>query len=283
MNVLNYLTNMIGIRDILDIAIISIVTYNCLKLLRGTRAEQLAKGILVILILTKLSEWGQFYTTYWLLNKLMIWGSVAIFIVFQPELRKVLEALGRRSSLRSSLYTGQEKSAVVEELVDAVASLARQKIGALIIIQRQTGLNEIIETGTKIEGLVSSGLLINIFIPNTPLHDGAVIIKGDKVVSAACFLPLSDSQNISKDLGTRHRAGIGISERSDCLSIMVSEETGSISTAENGVLSRYLDLATLEDKLNRVYMPKIEESVGFLNKWRTSYNDSKSRDKEEKR
>lgn len=279
MNVLNYLTNMIGIRDILDIAIITIVTYNCLKLLRGTRAEQLAKGILVILILTKLSEWGQFYTTYWLLNRLMIWGVVAIFIVFQPELRKVLEALGRRSSLRSSLTTGQEESKVVEELIDAVASLARQKIGALIIIQRQTGLNEIIETGTRIEGLVSSGLLINIFIPNTPLHDGAVIIKGDKVVSAACFLPLSDSQNISKELGTRHRAGIGISERSDCLSIMVSEETGAISTAENGVLSRYLDLATLEDKLNRLYMPKIEESFGFLNRWRTNYNDSKNEHK----
>lgn len=279
MNILNYLTNIIGIRDILDIAIISIVTYNCLKLLRGTRAEQLAKGILVILILTKLSEWGQFYTTYWLLNRLMIWGVVAIFIVFQPELRKVLEALGRRSSLRSSLYTGQEESEVVEELVDAVASLARQKIGALIIIQRQTGLNEIIETGTRIDGLVSSGLLINIFIPNTPLHDGAVIIKGNKVISAACFLPLSDNQNISKELGTRHRAGIGISERSDCLSIMVSEETGSISTAENGVLSRYLDLATLEAKLNRVYMPKIEESFGFLNRWRTNYNDSKNEHK----
>lgn len=279
MNVLNYLTNMIGIRDILDIAIITVVTYNCLKLLRGTRAEQLAKGILVILILTKLSEWGQFYTTYWLLNRLMIWGVVAIFIVFQPELRKVLEALGRRSSLRSSLTTGQEESKVVEELIDAVASLARQKIGALIIIQRQTGLNEIIETGTRIEGLISSGLLINIFIPNTPLHDGAVIIKGDKVVSAACFLPLSDSQNISKELGTRHRAGIGISERSDCLSIMVSEETGAISTAENGVLSRYLDLATLEDKLNRLYMPKIEESFGFLNRWRTNYNDSKNEHK----
>lgn len=279
MNILNYLTNIIGIRDILDIAIISIVTYNCLKLLRGTRAEQLAKGILVILILTKLSEWGQFYTTYWLLNRLMIWGVVAIFIVFQPELRKVLEALGRRSSLRSSLYTGKEESEVVEELVDAVASLARQKIGALIIIQRQTGLNEIIETGTRIDGLVSSGLLINIFIPNTPLHDGAVIIKGNKVISAACFLPLSDNQNISKELGTRHRAGIGISERSDCLSIMVSEETGSISTAENGVLSRYLDLATLEAKLNRVYMPKIEESFGFLNRWRTNYNDSKNEHK----
>ena len=279
MNILNYLTNIIGIRDILDIAIISIVTYNCLKLLRGTRAEQLAKGILVILILTKLSEWGQFYTTYWLPNRLMIWGVVAIFIVFQPELRKVLEALGRRSSLRSSLYTGQEESEVVEELVDAVASLARQKIGALIIIQRQTGLNEIIETGTRIDGLVSSGLLINIFIPNTPLHDGAVIIKGNKVISAACFLPLSDNQNISKELGTRHRAGIGISERSDCLSIMVSEETGSISTAENGVLSRYLDLATLEAKLNRLYMPKIEESFGFLNRWRTNYNDSKNEHK----
>ncbi len=275
MNILNEITNFIRVRDVIDIAVIAIFTYNCLKLLRGTRAEQLIKGIFVILILTKLSEWGEFYTTYWLLNRLMIWGVVAIFVVFQPELRKALEFIGRTSSIKNNLYTKEDKPKVIEEICDAVASLSRQKIGALIIIEKMTGLNEFIETGTKIDGYVTSSLLINIFIPNTPLHDGAVIIKGDRVVAAACFLPLSDNENIAKELGTRHRAGIGVSEKSDCLSIIVSEETGSISTAENGVISRYLDLSTLESILSGIYISKIQESTGFFSKWRLGLDERK--------
>lgn len=259
--------NYIRIRDIIDIFIIAVLTYNCLKLWQGTRAEQLAKGIIVILILTKLSEWGEFYTIYWLLDKVMTWGIVAILVVFQPELRRGLELIGRSSS---SFRNSREVVVVpktVTEICDAVGSLARQKIGALIIIERQTGLNEIVETGTRVDGLVSSGLIINIFIPNTPLHDGAVIVKGDRIVAASCFLPLSDSDNISKELGTRHRAGIGISEKSDCLSIMVSEETGSISVAEKGKISRYLDLETLETILNKIYNPSLVNQNALF-KWK---------------
>lgn len=259
--------NYIRIIDIIDIFIIAVLTYNCLKLWQGTRAEQLAKGIIVILILTKLSEWGEFYTIYWLLDKVMTWGIVAILVVFQPELRRGLELIGRSSS---SFRNSREVVVVpktVTEICDAVGSLARQKIGALIIIERQTGLNEIVETGTKVDGLVSSSLIINIFIPNTPLHDGAVIVKGDRIVAASCFLPLSDSDNISKELGTRHRAGIGISEKSDCLSIMVSEETGSISVAEKGKISRYLDLETLETILNKIYNPSLVNQNALF-KWK---------------
>lgn len=267
-NILNY----IRVRDIIDILIIAVLTYNCLKLWQGTRAEQLAKGSLVILILTKLSEWGQFYTTYWLLDKVMTWGIVAILIVFQPELRRGLEFLGRySSSFRNNTSFRNVKDPVtmpreVVEICDAVASLSRQKIGALIIIERQTGLNEFVDTGTRIDGVISSGLLINIFIPNTPLHDGAVIIKGNRVIAASCFLSLSDSDNLAKDLGTRHRAGIGISEKSDCLSIMVSEETGTISVAEKGQISRYLDLETLETILNNIYNHSLSNNM--LSKWK---------------
>lgn len=268
MSVFMDLFNIISIRDIIDITIIAIITYNALKLIKGTRAEQLSKGILVILVLTKLSEWFKLYTINWLLNNIMTWGFVAILIVFQPELRRGLEFIGRTSSLRNKSSNKNDLPEVVKEITEAVASLSRQKIGALIIFQRKTGLNEIVETGTKVDGYVSSGLLINIFIPNTPLHDGAVIIKGDRVVAAACFLPLSDNENISKELGTRHRAGIGITERSDALALMVSEETGSISIAEDGVISRYLDIPTLEKILGDMYNPSIDNNGSIFGKWR---------------
>jgi len=151
--------------------------------------------------------------------------------------------------------------------VEACASLSRQKIGALIVLERETGLNEVADTGTKINGRVSSNLLINIFIPNTPLHDGAVIIKEDVIKAAACFLPLTDNANISKELGTRHRAALGISERSDSLAIIVSEETGAISIAENGTIARHLDSKTLKQILTDMYKPK-DSNQSFMVKWR---------------
>ena len=267
MSVIQNFLMYLRIQDLVDILVITVITYSCLKMLRDTRAEQLIKGIVVILILTAISEWTELYTLNWLLNKLMAWGIVAVLIVFQPELRRGLEFLGRSSSIRNNLNKNNGKNSIVSEICEAVASLSRQQIGALIIIERATGLNEIVETGTKIDGYVSSSLLINIFIPNTPLHDGAVVVKGDRVLAAACFLPLSDNNNISKELGTRHRAGIGITERSDCLSIMVSEETGSISVSEGGAISRYLDIDTLQEILNNIYSPKIEEG-GLFDRWK---------------
>ena len=259
----------VRMRDVIDIVIVAAVLYKLFVLLRETRAEQLAKGIVVLLVLTKVSEWMQLYTINWILNNAMTVGTLALLIVFQPELRRGLEYIGRSRLLTKSLIEvrGESLSNVVEEIVEAAASLSRQKIGALIVMERQTGLNEVVETGTKINGNVTSDLLINIFIPNTPLHDGAVIIKDDKIKAAACFLPLTDNTSVSKELGTRHRAALGISERSDSLSIVVSEETGAISIAENGTISRYLDTKTLKQILLDMYKPKVNNQT-FLWRWR---------------
>lgn len=259
----------IRIRDIVDILIVAVVIYKLFTLIKETRAEQLIKGIGVLLVLTKVSDWLQLYTINWILNNAMTVGTLAILIVFQPELRRGLEYIGRSRFFSKSLIEirGENMSKVVDEIVEATASLSRQKIGALMVLERQTGLNEVVETGTKIGGNVSSDLLINIFIPNTPLHDGAVIIKDDIIKAAACFLPLTDSSTVSKELGTRHRAALGISERSDSLSIVVSEETGAISIAENGTISRYLDAKTLRQILLDMYKPK-DSNQTFIMRWR---------------
>lgn len=259
----------IRIQDIIDILIVALVFYKLFMLIRETRAEQLTKGIFALFIFTKVSEWLKLYTINWLLKQIVTVGTLAILIVFQPELRRALEYLGRSRFFTKSFVEIKDEtiSQVVDEIVEAVASLSRQKIGALIVIERKTGLNEIIETGTRIDGKVSSDLLINIFIPNTPLHDGAVIIREDIIKAAGCFLPLTDNMSLSKDLGTRHRAALGISEKSDGLAIVVSEETGAISIAENGSLARYLDAKTLKQILMDTYKPE-ETKQTFITKWR---------------
>ena len=266
----------IRIRDLVDILIVAVLVYNLIKILRGTRAEQLSKGIIFILVLTQISESLELYTINWILSHLITLGMVAILIVFQPELRRGLEFIGRSSSIRKGMGLGTKRTnAMAAEIASAVGSLSRQKIGALIVIERQTGLSEIADTGTSLDAFISSGLLINIFIPNTPLHDGAVIIRGDRIVAAACFLPLTDNRNLAKDLGTRHRAAIGMSERSDSLSIIVSEETGAISTAENGKISRHIDLTTLEYILDQVYEPKVQRFENLMDKIGGTDNEGK--------
>ncbi len=253
------------VKDIIDILIVATAFYKLFQLIRETRAEQLTKGILALFVFTKVSEWLQLYTVFWILEKTMTVGILALIIVFQPELRRALEYIGRSNFFTKSFMEVKDESLsqLVEEIVEAVASLSRQKIGALIVIERATGLSEIVETGTRIDGIVSSDLLINIFIPNTPLHDGAVIIKEDMIKAAGCFLPLTENTSLSKDLGTRHRAALGVSEKSDSLSIIVSEETGAISIAENGSLARYLDTKTLRQILMDMYKPK-DQKPTFL-------------------
>lgn len=266
----------IGMRDIIDIIIVALVFYKLFMLIKETRAEQLTKGIFALFVFTKLSGWLELYTVNWILENAMTVGVLAILIVFQPELRRGLEYIGRSRFLSKSFLEikGESLSGVVDEIVDAVASLSRQKIGALIVMERKTGLAEIVNTGTPIGGTVSSDLLINIFIPNTPLHDGAVIMKDDIIKAAGCFLPLTDNTSLSRDLGTRHRAALGISEKSDSLTIVVSEETGAISIAENGSLARYLDIKTLRQILIDMYKPK-EKKQSFIAKWRRKYEQRK--------
>ncbi|WP_347561275.1 diadenylate cyclase CdaA [Senegalia massiliensis] len=268
----------IGLRDIIDMIIVAIAFYKIYTLVRETRAEQLIKGIVVLLVATKMSEWLRLFTTNWILERTMTVGVIALLIVFQPELRRALEYIGRSRFFTKSFIEIKEEdiSHVIEEIVEASASLSRQKIGALIVFERETRLSEIVETGNIINGSVSSGLLINIFIPNTPLHDGAVIIKDNTIRAAGCVLPLSENMSISKELGTRHRAALGVSERSDALAIVVSEETGAISIADRGKLSRYVDIQTLRQILQNMYKHHVKKKQGLIDRWRNIYEKDRS-------
>ena len=247
--------NTLRFLDIIDIAIVAVCIYKLYMMIKETRAEQLVKGLVIIFIFVKISDSLKLYTVNWVLENMMTALAIMIIVVFQPELRKILETIGRSNILTKSFadIRGEKVDKCVEEIVHAVFSLSRQRIGALIIFERSTGLGDVVETGTVLNSAISSELLIHIFIPNTPLHDGAVVIKNDTIKAAACFLPLSTEQSISKELGTRHRAAIGMSEKSDCLALIVSEETGGISIAEHGKINRYVDEPTLTKILTKLY------------------------------
>nr|WP_072536473.1 diadenylate cyclase CdaA [Anaerococcus mediterraneensis] len=246
----NFITSLMLIRvtDVIDIAIIAFVIYKLFSLLRNTRAEQVLKGLILVLIFASIADMLNLNVVSWVMNQFLTVSLVFIIVVFQPELRTGLERIGRGRSIFSQDRIKRDEDSV-NELVSAMSSLSRQKIGALVVLERQVGLSDIVESGTKLNSDISSELLINIFIPNTPLHDGAVIIRKDTIVAAACYLPLSTSNTISKELGTRHRAAIGITERSDAVVIVVSEETGNISVCENGVINRYFDEDSLKIRL----------------------------------
>lgn len=250
---------------VVDIVLISYVFYRLFMLIRGTRAVQLVKGILIFLIAAAVARRLNLETTYFLLRQVQLGLIVALPVVFQPELRRALEQLGRGRLFRGSVFFAEERhfAEVIDEIVGAVERLARNKIGALIVIERETGLGEIVETGIEIDGNVSVEFLVNLFIPATPLHDGAVIIRNDKVLAAACFLPLSDSPDLTPAVGSRHRAALGITEESDAISVVVSEETGQISLANEGKLIRNLDIETVEDMLDDLLSTE-EEANQFL-------------------
>ncbi|NLY42383.1 MAG: TIGR00159 family protein [Clostridiaceae bacterium] len=257
-NVYSYIVHFfsfINISDIIDISIVAFVVYKLIKLIRETRAEQLIKGIVILLVVTQLSEWLKLNTINFILVNTMQVGVVALLVVFQPELRRALEQMGR--SRFGNMFNFEEYdsendiNAVIEEISKAVQTLSQNRIGALIVLERDTKIGDIIRTGVTIDSVISAELLVNIFVPNTPLHDGAVIIRKNKIKAAACFLPLSQNQNLSKELGTRHRAALGISENSDAVVIVVSEETGKISIALDGDLTRNLTIEILKKALNK--------------------------------
>ena len=232
----------ININDIVDILIIAYIFYKIFMFIKDTRAEQVLKGIVLLFVATQISKIFKLHTLYWLLIKALDLGFIAALIIFQPELRAGLEHIGRTKFnffQKNNVSVSEEKfNRTVVEIVEALYSLSRQKIGALIILERNTKIGDIINTGTSIDGEISRQLLINIFIPNTPLHDGAVVIRESQIKAAACFLPLTQSKDLSKELGTRHRAAIGVSEVSDCISLIVSEETGDVSIAKSGKIYR---------------------------------------------
>lgn len=232
----------IKITDVIDILIVSFAFYKTYEIIKQTRAEMLVKGIFVLLFTLLLSDIFHLYVVNWILRNTMTVGLIAIIVVFQPEFRRILENLGRTQIIGKFGSEDIDKNLdkTLEEVIQASMSLSRQKIGALMVFERKTGLNEIIQTGTMLDADISRGLIINIFIPNTPLHDGAVIIRGNKIVCASSFLPLTENRSLSKELGTRHRAAIGITEKSDSICLVVSEETGAISIALDGRIYRDL-------------------------------------------
>lgn len=274
----NFLDIFVNIRitDVFDILIVTFFIYKFTMLVKETRAEQLVKGLIIILIASKLSEYAQLTMIHFLLKNTMTLGVVALLIVFQPELRKALEYLGRSKFLSKSTVEleEEEKSALVEELVKTCVDLSKERTGALIVLIRETGLNDIAATGHPLDANVSEGLLKTIFFPNTALHDGAVLIRGNRILAAGCLLPLSENQNISKALGTRHRAALGLVEKTDSIVIIVSEETGVISLAMEGKLSRYLDQNALRSILRSKLVTIAKKHKSFrLDFWRSDAHE----------
>ncbi len=255
--------------DAIDIFIVAVILYKVYEMLQDTRAITLVKGVLVLLGVTMLCSWLELHVMSWLLQKTVTLLFVALPIVFQPELRRALEHLGQGKFLGPSVMLDDDEArSVVNELAKAVKVLSTNKIGALLVIERDMGLNDISGTGIKIDGLITSDFLMNVFIPNTPLHDGAAVIRGKRLIAAGCLLPLTENRGLSTELGTRHRAAIGLSEQCDALIVVVSEETGTVSVAENGHIMRHLDI----DRLKAVLRPAfVAPQTGFkdiIRNWR---------------
>lgn len=245
----------ISLFSILDIIVVAFIFYKLYMLIKETRAEQLLKGIVLIFILIPISHFSNLTMLNWILNKTITIGVLTIVIIFQPEIRRALEHIGSTAFTDKHMFENEEvMEKIITEIVNAVENLSKSKTGALIVIEQKTGIGEIIKTGTTIDAVISTALLENIFVVNTPLHDGATVIKNNRIIAAGCFLPLTDSDRVSKKLGTRHRAAIGITESSDALTIIVSEETGTISLAVNGRLVRNYD----RDKLKKVLVQIIK-------------------------
>ncbi|MBR1684217.1 MAG: diadenylate cyclase CdaA [Clostridia bacterium] len=260
------LRNRAGLADIIDIIIVAIIIYQLLRLVRHTRGSAVLKGFGLLLVATLISNIVGLVGLNWILGQIVSNGALVLVILFQPELRQALEQVGRGALLGSAMRSdeAEEIQSAIDGIVECCVHLSRRRVGALIVIGQKTGLKEYIETGTKVDAVTSSPLLENIFEPNTPLHDGAVIIEGTRVVAAACILTLTENRNIRRELGTRHRAGIGVTETTDALSIIVSEETGVISIAREGEISRGLDEQDLRNILDGLYQKPQRRLFGLI-------------------
>ena len=264
--------------DIVEILIISFLVYQIMTWIKNTKAWFLMKGIGIILIFILLAIIFEMNTILWIVENVLSIAVIALVVVLQPELRRALEELGRKKFFASlmpfdKVQTERFSDTTVNDLVKASFEMGKVKTGALMVIEQNVKLTEYERTGIEVDGLISSQLLINIFEHNTPLHDGAVIIRGNRVVSATCYLPLSDNMEISKELGTRHRAGVGISEVTDALTVIVSEETGHVSVTYEGKLYRNLDANVLREKLQLIQNKEVDEKKHRL--WKGRAKDEK--------
>ena len=244
--------------DALDIAIVSYIVYKMIGFIRETRAMQLIRGLVIIIVAFFVSDIFNLYLLNWLLKSLFTMGLFAVVVLFQPELRRALEQVGRKNLMNTNSFRNIDKNKAVETvdaLVSAIDDFSATRTGALIALERETMLNDIIETGVVVDAEISIRLLGNLFYEGSPLHDGGVIIRGARIHAASCVFPLTEKKNIGRNLGTRHRAGVGLSEVCDALIIIVSEETGVVSIAEDGKIRRFVDLKTIEKMLLNMYLP----------------------------
>ena len=267
-----YLWNVLhrpGIADIADILVVAVIVYKVLMLTRDTRGSAVLKGLVLLLVLVGISNLVGLTALNWLLMAVINNGPIVLVILFQPEIRKALEQIGRgtRINVRRDEAV-EDANKLIDEIIRCLLSLSRRRVGALIVFENKTGLKDIIENGIMLDSKISAGLLENIFEPNTPLQDGAVVFRGDRIMSAASFLTLTDA-SISHDLGTRHRAALGVSETTDATVLIVSEETGIISMAKSGKLMRHLDQKTLRTVLEAMYMPKRKSTTKAITKFLT--------------
>lgn len=273
--------SLFGIADIIDIAVVSYVIYKALKFIRDTRTIQLLKGIAIVVIVTQISYFAKLNTIYFIMSNFLQLGVIALLIVFQPELRSVLEHAGRRvvgNWFSPHNEFGAEVQQVIREIARSAQAMSKTRTGALIVIENEDNIDELISSGIGISGSVTAELLENIFVPDTPLHDGAVVIRSCKVELASCVLPLSKNPNIEQSHGTRHRAGIGISEESDAVAVIVSEETGRISIAHRGTLTTGYDEDSLRAKLVSLLSGADDEQSDGKGKFRLPVLPKRRRD-----
>ena len=263
------------INDIIDIAIVAVVVYNILILTKETRANQVMKGVGIVILAYWVSTIFELQAFQWIMNYIMDAGAIVLVVLFQPEIRRALEKIGRRTGLIVEKNHHQDNAdaedKMIEEIIRCMENLSRRKVGALIVVENKTALGDVIETGNLLDSVVSAALLENIFEPHTPLPDGATVIRGTRIVAAGCFLQLTEDNSLSKQLGTRHRAAIGVTEQSDATSLIVSEETGIMSMARAGKLTRHMDAASLRKALHEIYDHDKEPVTGvgtILNRWR---------------
>lgn len=265
----NTMHNLRWALDLVDVGIVAVLIYYGFLWLKGTRAVNLIRGIIILLVIYVSARFLGFSTINWLFDKFSAVILVVLIIVFQPELRRALEQLGRGRIFQRIGFTASPSSWFIRAIVRGIEQLAEHKYGALIVLERNTGLNEYSESGTRLDAILSSELLVSIFCKNSDLHDGAVIIQGDRIFAASCLLPLSESKLLDKRLGTRHRAAVGLSELTDAIVIVISETTGTISIAENGYLTRFLTREMLEERLFSLYRElysKVELAIPWSKK-----------------